>query len=183
MDDLQRTLQVAVPFSPIRVRSTSQVITSEEQARAVAEANGAAVIIWGNYTPSLIEVEVQVGSLSGFAHNAFARETLESTANVRVHLQNEREESIAPYVLGVLGLLQTADGNGYETMRTLAVLDAIGGIEAAEAEENAIAPPRTAPSSPCWTTRHRPSSTSTPPWRWPPATRLLHVSAATPTNA
>lgn len=138
-DDLQRTLQVAVPFSPIRVRSTSQVITTEEQARAVAEANGAAVIVWGNYTSSLIEVEVQVGALAGFTHNAFPRETLETTANVRVHLENEREQSIAPHVLGVLGLLQMADGDGYEAMRTRAVLDAVGGINTAELVENDIA--------------------------------------------
>ncbi|HML23352.1 MAG TPA: tetratricopeptide repeat protein, partial [Aggregatilinea sp.] len=139
VDDLQQRLQTVAPFSSIRVRAYPQVITTEAQAMAVAEANGAAVIIWGNYNSSTVELEVQIGTLTAYPHNPFSRDTLEQTANVRVHMRDERQESAAPYVLGVLDVLNIADGGGFETMRTRAVLDAIGTVDPGEIPENSVA--------------------------------------------
>ncbi len=139
VDDLEQRLQTVAPFSSIRVRAYPQVITTEEQARAVAEANDAAVIVWGNYSTSLIELEIQVGALDGYPHNGFPRETLEQTANVRVHMQDERQESAAPYVLGVLDVLNVADGGGFETMRTRAVMDILDTTQVGEIPDNSVA--------------------------------------------
>ena len=139
VDDLDQRLQTVAPFSAIRVRAYPQVITTEDQAHAVADANGAAVIIWGNYNTSVIELEIQIGALAGYPHNPFPRDTLEQTANVRVHMRDERQESAAPYVLGVLDVLNMADGGGFETMRTRAVMDTIGDVQPGNTPEDSVA--------------------------------------------
>ncbi|MBI5668106.1 MAG: protein kinase [Chloroflexi bacterium] len=123
--DLRRKLEEAVPFSQVRVRELPQVIHTDEEAQAAAEAAGATVIIWGNYTRSQIEAEVQIGSTVAFPALAFDRLTLERTANITLRLTDPRDESLVNPALGVITILQLADGNGYEVMRTLAVLDQI----------------------------------------------------------
>lgn len=124
-EDLDRSLTQGVPFSSLRVRRYPKVIASAEEAIAAAEANGATVVVWGNYAADLIELEVQIGVLDDFAKIDMPRAALEQAANVRVRLADERRESVAPQVLGVLAVLHTADGNGYELMRTVAILDLI----------------------------------------------------------
>lgn len=123
--DLRRKLEEAVPFSQVRVRELPQIIRTDEEAQAAAEAAGATVIVWGNYTADLIEAEVQIGSTAAFPAIAFERLTLERTANFTLRLTDPRDESLVNPVLGVITILQLADGNGYEVMRTLAVLDQI----------------------------------------------------------
>ncbi|MBZ0286505.1 MAG: hypothetical protein K8I30_02745, partial [Anaerolineae bacterium] len=100
-------------------------IHTNEEARAAAEATGAIVVVWGNYTPDLIQAEVQLGSAAAFPAIKFDRQTLERTTNVTLRLTDPRQESVVNPVLGVLAVLQLAEGNGYEVIRTLAVLDQI----------------------------------------------------------
>ncbi|MBK8020272.1 MAG: protein kinase [Chloroflexi bacterium] len=124
-DDLTQRLEVDVPFSPIRIRALPQVITSAEQALAHAEEVGATVVIWGNYTDDLIEVQVQTGSLASLKHNPFPRATIDQIANVRVRLTDERAQTIAAQVLTALVALHNADGDGYELLRTLTIFNAM----------------------------------------------------------
>src|SRR5262249_20918791 len=63
-DDLKQQFEIEAPFSKIRVRQYPDVITSEEQAQAAAEAAGASVVLWGSYTADGIQLEVQLGSLA-----------------------------------------------------------------------------------------------------------------------
>ncbi|MBZ0277990.1 MAG: tetratricopeptide repeat protein, partial [Anaerolineae bacterium] len=119
--DLSRRLEEDVPFSRVRVRRTDQVIHSDREARQAGEETGAAVVVWGNYTGDLIELEVHVGSLRSFNFIAIDRPTLERTVNVTMHLTDPRRQSVATQVLGVLAMLQSADGNAYEVLRTLAI--------------------------------------------------------------
>lgn len=125
VDNLVQALEVEVPFSKIRIREYPEIITSDEAALAAAEANGATVMVWGNYAQDFIELEVQLGVTKAFPLIQIRRETLERTANVRVRMADERRESVAPQVLSVLLVLQNADGNGYEIVRTLAIFDEI----------------------------------------------------------
>ena len=125
VNDLQETLETAVPFSNVRVRRYPDVIKSDSEARAAAEGVGATVVVWGNYTTDLVEIEIQTGVLAAFHYNPFPRAVIDRTTNVRVHLTDARRESVAPYVLNVLTLLQLADGNGYEALRIGAIQDAI----------------------------------------------------------
>jgi len=122
-DDLEQSLVQAIPFSNVRVRRYPHVLTSAEDARAAAEASGAAVVVWGNFTTDLVEAEVQVGALGIFPHLAFDRATLERTANIRLNLANERAESVAPYVMAVLSVLESADGDAFGMMRVAAIMD------------------------------------------------------------
>lgn len=125
VDDLTQTLEVGVPFSAIRIREYPGVIASDEAARAAAETNGATIVIWGNYTADLIELDVQMGVTTAFPYITFDREVLERTANLRVHMTDERSESVAPYVIGILGVLEDADGDAFEAMRVMAIMDLV----------------------------------------------------------
>jgi tetratricopeptide (TPR) repeat protein len=125
VENLQQTLEVEIPFSTIRIREYPQIITTEDAAQAAAEANGATVIVWGNYTPDETELNVEIGVTTAFPLIRIDRDTLERSANVRIRMTDERRESIAAPVLGVFNVLQTADGNGYEVARILAILDAL----------------------------------------------------------
>jgi tetratricopeptide (TPR) repeat protein len=125
VDNLAQTLEQQVPFSTVRIREYPQVITSSQAAQEVAQANGATVVVWGNYDAQFIETEIQVGVIDAFPMIKIPRETLERTANVKVRLTDERRESIASEVLNMLDILNTAEGNGIEISRLLAVLNEI----------------------------------------------------------
>ncbi|HEX3050194.1 MAG TPA: protein kinase, partial [Aggregatilineaceae bacterium] len=125
VSDLTEVLEQDVPFSNVRIRPYPAAITSADEARKAAEANGATVMIWGRYTADLIEVEVQIGVTSAFPNIQFDRATLDRTTNVRVQLTDEQRESVATEVLGIINILDMADGNGYEVTRTVAILNEI----------------------------------------------------------
>lgn len=125
MRDLSARLERDIPFSKVRIRRYEGVITTHDEARRIADETGATVIIWGNYTADLIEVEVQIGSLNRYPTMLFDRDTLERTANVTIRMSDERSQSLVAPVLAVLAVLETADGDGYEMMRLLAILDEV----------------------------------------------------------
>jgi len=122
-DDLKQRLEVGIPFSDLEVRLYPEIITSHEQAQAVAKANQATIIIWGNYTESFSELNFEFGVLSGFPYIEMPLEQIEAMTYHRYHITNERQQSLAPNALAVLVALQNADGDGYEALRTIAILD------------------------------------------------------------
>lgn len=130
VDDLTQTLEVSVPFSKIRVREYPEIITSSEEALAAAEANQATVVVWGNTSADLIELNVQIGVTDAFSLIQIPRDTLDQSTNVRVHMTDARRESVTPHVIGIVIGLQNADGNLYELLRSIATLDAIDVIPA-----------------------------------------------------
>jgi serine/threonine protein kinase/tetratricopeptide (TPR) repeat protein len=138
-DNLENTLEDAVPFANIAVRRYPLEVTSEAQAQAVAAHYGATVIVWGNYTPGLIEAKAQIGVLDAFPYNHFDRALLERTANVQLHLTDARTESLAPAVLAVLNILLFADGDAFETMRIGAIQQAIS-VQPAPISGTGVAP-------------------------------------------
>ena len=80
------------------------------------------MIIWGSYTPEAVQVEIQTGTLAGFEDMLMDRKLIEQAANVRVSLTDERQQSVAQEVLGVMAVLQGSNGDIYEYMRTLGVM-------------------------------------------------------------
>jgi tetratricopeptide (TPR) repeat protein len=126
-DGLRQSLEENAPFSRIRVRSYPAVIANDAQARAAAEANGAALVVWGNDQGDYQEVNVQVGAVGAFPGIAIDRAFVEQAANVRLRLTDARAQSVAPYVLGALSMLQNADGDVYETVRTIAIMGLVRG--------------------------------------------------------
>ncbi|MBI5960062.1 MAG: protein kinase [Chloroflexi bacterium] len=137
-DDLVEHLENQVPFSDIRVREYLQVVNSEEQARQVAEANRATVMVWGNYTDDFIEIKIQVGVSSTFDYLTIGQEILSRSANLTARLTDEHEQSIVPQVLGVLNVLAIADGNGYKATRIIAVENQMQ-VESAETTSSGVA--------------------------------------------
>jgi serine/threonine protein kinase/tetratricopeptide (TPR) repeat protein len=122
IDDLRQRLVREIPFSDVLIVGYPAIITTDEEAQAAAQVNNAPAIVWGNYSSDLIELEIQVGSTATFAEMPIPRQQIEEVANVRVRLTDERRQSIAPQVVGVLTTLQSADGNGYEVLRNLAIV-------------------------------------------------------------
>jgi tetratricopeptide (TPR) repeat protein len=125
VENLVQTLQTSYSFSKIRIREYPAIITSDAQAQAIAEANGAVVIVWGAYDDEFINIEVQLGVTDAYPQIPFDRELLENTANVDVRLTDEHEQSVAPQVLGALATLQNAAGDGVEASRSLAILEGL----------------------------------------------------------
>jgi serine/threonine protein kinase/tetratricopeptide (TPR) repeat protein len=125
--DLKQVLEETVPYSNIRVRTYPAVVISDDQARRIAEEVGATVVVWGNTSADLIEVEVQMGATTAFPYLKFQRDLVERTVNVRLHMTDPQRESIAPYVLNVLNILQNADGNAFEALRIGAIEDVVAG--------------------------------------------------------
>jgi tetratricopeptide (TPR) repeat protein len=110
-DDLNRKLTVQPPPTNYIVCEYPKVIHSDEDALKIASINHADVIVWGNYTPDFIEAEVQVGEASNLL---IPQNLLAKTANVRVHMANERQDSIARQVLGIIDIAIIARGNTYD---------------------------------------------------------------------
>ncbi len=55
----------------------------------------------------------------------FDRALLDRTLNVNIQLNDERRESVAPYVLTIISSLFTADGDGYESLRIGAIFQTL----------------------------------------------------------
>ncbi|MBC8171538.1 MAG: protein kinase, partial [Anaerolineae bacterium] len=131
-DDLKQYLEMEAPYSKLTIEPYATVITSDDEALEAAEATGATVVIWGNYTADTVTANVHLGVLSAFKYNQFDRDLLERTANVRVQLTDETSQSLAPNVLAALGVMYTADGDLYGIARTWITLDGLQTLHVAE---------------------------------------------------
>jgi len=122
-DDLSQRLNLS--FSNYVVREYPEIVSNKDQATAAAEANQAAIIVWGNYTTDFIELNIQVGDLSGFEYIVINRTDIEEAANLRVRIKDERKESIVQGIISTMNVLQSANSNSYENIRNLAILGTI----------------------------------------------------------
>jgi tetratricopeptide (TPR) repeat protein len=138
VQDLKGRLEEDAPFSNLRIREYPDMITSAEQAQKAAEANGAAVVVWGNDDGQLIQVQVEVGVIGDFPHIEIPPDVLDRTANVTAQLTDPRRESLAPQVLMVMETLQFADGDLLGAGTTAAIYDAID-VTSAEVVGNSVA--------------------------------------------
>ncbi|MBN1565031.1 MAG: protein kinase [Anaerolineae bacterium] len=123
VDDLRFTLEESVAYARMRVRRYPAIITSAAEAEQIADATGATVIIWGNYTTEEVELQIQVGSTAAFPYNTFTRDDLAKTGNVRVRLTSERRESVAIQVINIVNLLNLADGDQFDYLLTMTIID------------------------------------------------------------
>ena len=123
--DLTTRLEDGLPFSAVRIRRYPAVIRSAESAQQIAESSGATIIVWGNYTPDFVEMEIQPGTLAAFEPVAIDRGIVQKTASLQVRMTDERNQSIAPQILYTLMTLQSAAGDGFESARSIAVLESV----------------------------------------------------------
>ncbi|MCQ3931917.1 MAG: hypothetical protein DPW16_15810 [Chloroflexi bacterium] len=120
LDDLTQVLESGQPIAKVHIREYPNVIHSNAEARAIAEANHARVIIWGNYDADVVELEVQIGAVDT---TLFPRETFEEMSNVRVHLTNPRQESVAPQIMGILATYNNLSGESFNYVVPMVILD------------------------------------------------------------
>lgn len=139
VDDLEQKFEREIPFANVKTYTYPAIIQTQRDALAVAEANNAPIIIWGNYTADMIELEIQLGSLANYPNIKIDRDRIEELTNVRVHLQDPRSETLAPYILGLMGMLQNTEGDSYGLLRTLAIIAEVRGDAAEIVGESAAA--------------------------------------------
>lgn len=131
LDDLQQVYEAEIPFSNVAVRAYPGIITSDAEAITIAQSVGATVIAWGNYNDERVQVELQIGDISDYPDIPFARDLLEDHMNVRLQLSDEFNQSIAPFVINIIGSLNYSEGDNYENARALAILAEIGELRQA----------------------------------------------------
>jgi len=117
--DLKRNLEQNPNSDKIRIREYEGIIRSSIEAQQVANANHAAIIIWGNYTPDYINANLEIGSLNYFKNIKLERSVIEETANVQARMTDEQSQSLASNVLEIALILQTADSNIYGSQANL----------------------------------------------------------------
>jgi len=122
VDDLTRRFEVDVPFSDVEIRRTPDVVRSTQHAREVAEANTAAVIIWGSYDSEVVEVNVEVGSLAMIDNPAFSAADMTPVVNARVRMDDPRRESLIASVVAVLNGTVTIANDTFAVAQNLAIL-------------------------------------------------------------
>jgi serine/threonine protein kinase/tetratricopeptide (TPR) repeat protein len=128
IEGLRRILQTDIPYSNIRVISESRMTLIAENIGTPLPArsdniqlnNNAALLIRTQEQNDGLHVFIHLGDLTRFPHNAFERTVLERLINVE--LVTSSPEDIAPYIVGALAILHSADGDLFEFMRTMTIL-------------------------------------------------------------
>jgi serine/threonine protein kinase/tetratricopeptide (TPR) repeat protein len=125
VDDLRGIFEREVRFSPYRIRQYPEVILSEAQAAVAAEANKAAVVIWGNYDGDTARINLRLGSLAVYDEIALPRDQLDAMTSVTYLVKDPRRESLSGGILGIMNSVQTANNSAYDIALNLAILDQI----------------------------------------------------------
>lgn len=121
--DLNTVFAPTLPFSLIEARTYPEIIEDEDEARSVAAATGAAVIVWGNYDADVVELQVQMGDDAWMDGTGFMPEDLRTITDARLRLSDPRQESIAASVVAVLNASHSVANDAYAVSANLAVLD------------------------------------------------------------
>jgi tetratricopeptide (TPR) repeat protein len=112
-------------FSDVEIRRLRRVISSEEEARAAAAESRAAVVLWGRYDESRIDLEVQSGDLSLYPSipPQLDAALIRRTTDMRLRLSTADSPLKSPAfgVLAVLNVLETAEGDGFGVTRVATI--------------------------------------------------------------
>lgn len=128
VEDLERIYEEEIPLSPIRISAYPNVITSAEQAQAIADANGAELILWGRYTDDNSRVNVQLGNLDDFETLYFDRAPLEEIINITVRMTDEETQSLAVQALVGYYVTNLADGDMYAIALNVLMLNHVDNV-------------------------------------------------------
>lgn len=140
LDDLVANVQANIPQRPIYVRHYPRVVSNASQALQAAEANEAAMMIWGFYTDEFVQVETTLGVLEpAFPYNQFERQQIENLTNLRIRYNDVFNETISYQVLNSIILYHVADGNAFETLRLSLAISQISAPAAAVIGDSAAA--------------------------------------------
>jgi serine/threonine protein kinase/tetratricopeptide (TPR) repeat protein len=123
-DDLTQVVDLGFPLLKTRIRAYPAVINNREAAQAAALANGADVILWGNYTDDVIEVNLEV--VAPDLETPLPLEEVQQIGSARFQLENERDFSLAGPVIGSIFLMNTASSETYPSAIGFLTLDEYG---------------------------------------------------------
>lgn len=125
LDDLRAAFEETPALSIIRIRAYPGIITSNDDAQRIAEHYLADVIIWGNYDEDRVEAFTQLGDWTRYANEPFTRDQVTTITNARYHMGNERAETLAHGVVGVLNSWVTYTDDAIEIAVHLPVLELV----------------------------------------------------------
>lgn len=130
VSDLREVFEQRLLYSNVRVITSENVVTAEDEALALAREHGAPVVVWGSYDVDGIDINLQLGDLTFMPDMPFSRAVLERSINTRLTLRDVESQSIAPYIASAFALLEAADGDVFEWARLMAVVADLGVSEA-----------------------------------------------------
>jgi serine/threonine protein kinase/tetratricopeptide (TPR) repeat protein len=111
-DDLRQVIELGAPLSGLTIRQYPHPIRSQAEADQVAELNQVGLLIWGNYSADLIEVDINLHTWS--EAQALPKAILSDSGNVRLRLADERQQSIARQVLSAAAIWYAYHGDAYQ---------------------------------------------------------------------
>jgi len=125
--DTVETFERNIPFSNVRLRLLPTVNMSLPEANALFAASTADVMVLFDLNGDKMEVTVQGGNRSKLEKSLFKDDIddIQRTMFVEVEVDNPSEQTITPYILGILSLVHMADDDVFELMRTFAILEEI----------------------------------------------------------
>lgn len=125
--DALDTFQRNIPFSNIHMSLAPVVDIKYPEALQVFEATTADVLVLFEINGDAMKVTIQGGNQSKLEQSLFAQDIddMRRTMFVEVEVNDPDTETVTPYILGVLGLVHTVEGDVFELMRTFAILEEI----------------------------------------------------------
>ncbi|NJL95805.1 MAG: tetratricopeptide repeat protein [Anaerolineae bacterium] len=124
---LERIVEQGAPSAQIDVVQYPGVITSAEQADAVAAANNAPVIVWGNASAELVEVNLRLNDIAPEdAERAMPESALQEAGNVTLRLSDPRQENVGAEVLTAYAVHAQYTGEAFEVGRALLSVQDLG---------------------------------------------------------
>ncbi|MEL6151663.1 MAG: protein kinase, partial [Chloroflexota bacterium] len=137
-EDLREKFEETIPFSDIEIVTTDTVVRNDDEALRAAEQAGAIVVIWGSYDDRDIFVNVDAGTLEPAGGSPLERDMLTDLTNIRLTMDDPIRQSLAYNVMAVTNLVFTATDRPLDVSRTIAVVDALGDINAVPVEGDGV---------------------------------------------
>ena len=129
VEDLERTFEEELLLANIQISHYPAVITSEEEALAIAEANGAELVLWGRYSDESARINTQVGYLDDFDTLHFETQLFRGNHQCQCSryglLKRKASRCKSWWVFHVSSF---ANGDMFDTIVTVMLLDQLGQV-------------------------------------------------------
>jgi len=131
VDDLRQHFESEVSYAQLRVRALDEVVTSSEQASALAQVNGATFIIWGQYNAQGVRARLQLGNISKFVDNHFEPDLLQATINSEHEITDLIRQSLSRPIVSSLLMMHIAGTDVYSYGELLVASDTLKVVDVA----------------------------------------------------
>lgn len=121
--DVVETLQLDIPFSNVKAFPVDTTADTLLDATQLLRKTSADILVWAELEEDQIDYWILAGNPKA-TNTQFDAETLTQLTTVEVII-TEDGQTITPYILGALSILHTTNGDIFESMRTLAILEEI----------------------------------------------------------